>query len=103
MNIEDDIKKRAEETQKEVRWWSFAAWTMPFIALAGLFFFNILGWESAFDKALVIGAVTMFSIGVFWWWWAIHKIFNFADMLGKTADRMKVIAKEFSNIKKDMK
>lgn len=102
MNTEDDIKINAEKTKQEVKWWSLAAWTLPFAALAGLFFFDTIGWDTAFNKSLVIGAVIMFSVGVFWWWWAIHKIFNFADMMSKTADRIKIISKEFNSIKNDI-
>lgn len=96
---EYNIKKNVEKTKKEVRWWSYAAWTLPLVALAGIFFFNVLGWESAVEKSIVIGATVMFGIGVFWWWWAIYKIFNFADMMGKTVDRLAAIKKEFKNLK----
>jgi len=103
MDSEDIIRKNSEKTKKEVRWWRYAAWSLPFVALAGLIFFNLLGWDSAFEKALVIGSTIMFGISVFWWWWAIYKIFNFADMMGKTADRIDSIKKEFNNLKDSLK
>ena len=103
MDSEDIIKKNLERTKQEVRWWTYAAWTLPFVALAGLFFFNLLGWENAFNKTLVIGATIMFSISVFWWWWAIYKIFNFAEMMERTADKINTIKKEFNSIKDSLK
>lgn len=100
---EQDIKINSEKIKKEVRWWSYAAWTLPLTALAGLFFFQVLGWESLVDKFLAIGATVMFGIGVFWWWWAIYKIFNFADMMSKTADRLENMKNEFKRIKDNLK
>ena len=103
MNEEEIIKNNAEKTKKEVRWWSYAAWTLPFVALAGIFFFNVLGWDNAFDISLVIGATIMFAISVFWWWWAIYKIYNFADMMSKTAERLKSIKEDFNKLKNNIR
>lgn len=100
---EEDIKNKADNTKKEVRWWSYAGWTLPFAALAGLFFFNIIGWSGAYEKALIIGATIMFSISVFWWWWAINKIWNFADMISKTADKLALIKDDFNKLKNSLK
>ena len=88
-------------TNKEVRWWAYAAWTVPFIALAGIFFFNVIGWESFFQKFIVLGGVTFFSIAVFWWWWAIFKVSRISNILLETAEDLKTIGEEMRKVGKE--
>lgn len=66
--------KAAKQAQTEARWWTWAAWTLPFVALAVLSFEQFLGWETLYARTMVIISVVFFSISVFWWWWAINKI-----------------------------
>jgi len=103
VSVEDEIKIKSEQIKKEVRWWSYAGWTLPFIVLAGLFFLEMFGWDSVYHQALTVGGTVLFTISVYWWWWAIHKIFNFADMMTATAARLKSIKEEFSKIKDNLK
>lgn len=103
MSVEDELKIKSEQIKKEVRWWSYAGWTLPFMFLAGLFFLKIFGWDSFYQQALTVGGTVIFTISVYWWWWAIYKIFNFADMITRTAERLKDIKEEFSKIKDNLK
>lgn len=66
--------KAAEKAKVEAKWWSWAAWTLPFVALAILSFEQFFGLETLYAKTVVVIAVTFFTISVFWWWWAISKI-----------------------------
>jgi hypothetical protein len=91
------------KTQKEVSWWAIAAWTLPFIALAGLFFLHFIGWENMIEQALTLGAVMFFGVAVFWWWWAIFKISSFARLLEQTTQNFEYIKNELSKFKKDLR
>jgi hypothetical protein len=89
-------------TKKEVSLWVLAARTLPFIALAVLFFIHFIGWDRMYEQALTIGAVIFFGVAVFWWWWAIYKMATFAELLKQTVDSFQVIKDELSNLKKDI-
>lgn len=102
MDIEKEIKDRSQQTMKEVKWWSYAAWTFPFVALFTIGFIYFIGLETLINKVLVAIFIIVASIAVFWWWWAIYKIYNFAYMLQKTSERLQSIKKQFSNIKNDL-
>lgn len=98
----DHVKSVSKETKNEVKWWAYAAWTTPFAALAGLFFINVLGWDSLYHKTLIVGAVVMFSTSVFWWWWAINKIATLADIMGQTAKNFDAIKQQLRKFRQDM-
>lgn len=91
------------KTKTQVKWWAYAAWTLPFTALAGLGFLHFFGWTSIYDYAIVTGAVVFFSISVFWWWWAIFKIKMLADLLGSVGERIEVVREHVVGIRKDIK
>jgi len=95
-------KKYLERSKKEVRWWSYAAWTTPFSALAGLFFIQMIGWTGFYEKALIIGAIIFFTVSVFWWWWAINKIANFAQIMIDTGKRFEKLKDDIKEFRKDM-
>lgn len=96
------MSKKIKNIIIEARLWAFAAWTLPFVALGGLFFLKILGWESWYDKAVVIGGTAFFSIAVFWWWWAISKIGQLSSMILQTQDNVQEVKKEIKSIKTDL-
>lgn len=89
-------------TEKEVSLWTLAARTLPFVALAVLFFIHFIGWDKMYEQALVIGAVLFFGVAVFWWWWTIYKIATFAELLKQTVDNFQGIKDELSKLKKDI-
>jgi ABC-type multidrug transport system fused ATPase/permease subunit len=90
------------KTEKEVSRWTIAARTLPFVALAGLFFIYFIGWDNMYEQALTIGAIIFFSVAVFWWWWAIYKIASFAKLLEQTTKNFEYIKNELSKFKKDL-
>lgn len=92
----------SQKTKQEVKWWAYAAWSMPFAGLAGLFFIHVLGWDTLYEKSLVIGAILMFTISVYWWWWAINKIALLADIMSQTARNFDAIRQQLRKFKRDM-
>ena len=93
----DEIVKN---TRQQIKWWSYAAWTFPFVALA------IIGAEFFFEfndllrKTLVAIGLTFFSLSVFWWWWAIFKIKDIVDGLDKTVDSLIEVKDEIVKTRK---
>lgn len=92
-----------EQIKKEVSWWAYAAWTLPLVALGGLFFFELIGWDSIYEKLIVIGAIIFFSVSVFWWWWAIFKIRDIAQLMAASAEKFKQLQEDLSKFKDQFK
>jgi len=78
------LAKFAKRTQREIRWWSYAAWSTPFVAIACLVLLNFLGWNNIYDKFIIIITSVFFGVSVFWWWWAIHKFATVFNIFTKT-------------------
>lgn len=98
----DKFLSFAEKTNQEVRWWMWAAWTLPFVALAGIFFLEVIGWGSWIEKAVILGATIFFAIAVYWWWWAIYKMSTISDLLVHTATNIKGVGREIRQLKEDL-
>lgn len=100
---EENLKNKvfAEKTEKQVQWWAYAAWTLPFVALSGLFFVEFLGFNYFYEKLLVIGAVIFFAISVFWWWWAIFKIARVSQIIISTSKKFEEVLDQLKSFKND--
>lgn len=98
-----DDKQELQKTKKEASWWLYAAWTAPFVALAALFFLQVIGWAEIYEKSLVIGSVIFFSVAVFWWFWAVYKIKFLADVISKSVDNFKDIKDTVREIRDHIK
>jgi predicted membrane metal-binding protein len=96
-------KEFAEKTHREAVLWIRAAWTLPFVCLAGLFFVHFIGWEHWYEKALVVGATVFFAVSTYWWWWAVFKILNIAEILNRTVENFESVKKELNKFKNDIK
>jgi hypothetical protein len=97
------IKKLAQATQqaaREASLWAYAAWTLPFVALAAIVFEHFIGWDQLYNKTIIVIAVVFFSISVFWWWWALNK---FVIVLGAMRDTEKGFAEILHEIKETRK
>lgn len=99
----DNDKKVATQIEKEVQWWAYAAWTLPFVALVSLFFIEMFGWKHLYQKFIVVGGVSFFSLAVFWWWWAIFKIKSIAILMSNASDKFKELQQELSKFKNNLK
>ncbi len=94
--------KLKKKTEREVKWWSYAAWTAPFTALSAIFFAEMLGWQETTHKILITTGTLFLTVVTYWWWWAIYKVSYMASMLVETAKELKDISKEMHELNSEM-
>ena len=99
----DDFSKKTQSTETQVGLWKYAAWTLPFVALAVIVFSSFIGIDSLFDKAIVIICSAFFAVAVFWWWWALHKLLDIVKVLDATARSLQWVKNSIGSIRKDLK
>lgn len=90
----------ANKAKTQAQYWMWAAWTLPFVALAILAFEYFLGWDSLISKTLVIISVTFFTVSVFWWWWALNKIVVLLESFNRTEQHFKDVKHEIKETRK---
>jgi hypothetical protein len=90
----------ANKAKTEARYWMWAAWTLPFVALAILVFEYYFGLESLYSKTLVIISVTFFTVSVFWWWWSINKIIVLLESFNRTEQHFQDVKHELRETRK---
>lgn len=95
--------KTAEETKRQVKWWSYAAWTLPFVALAILIVEEYIGLDSTYRKTVASVLVIFFAVSVFWWWWALHKIKYVIQSLRNTDKNFEEVKQELRETKQILK
>ena len=83
-----------KNTEKQAKYWRYAAWTAPFVALAILIGEELLGFDTAPTSVVIV--ITFIATSVFWWWWAISKIV----LMMKAAER---VEKNFEGLKDELK
>lgn len=88
------------KAKTQSRYWMWAAWTLPFVALAIIFFEYYLGFESFYSKTLVVICVTFFTISVFWWWWALSKIVELLESFHRTEQHFQDVKAELKETRK---
>ena len=71
---------------KQARWWAYAAWTLPFVALAILIGLEYLNLQNLYHLIALIIIGVFFSVSVFWWWWAIDAIKQMFVLMKNTED-----------------
>lgn len=101
MNL--SLTKLLKKTEKQASQWRYAAWTLPFVALALLIASEILGIQSVTNLLIIGIVVTFFAVSVFWWWWAIDKIYQIIKAFDKTDSSFEKAIKELKAIRKDIK
>jgi len=93
-----DFKK---STIRQIRIWAWLAAVLPITALAGLFFVWRFTPSTVLDYAFVTGEITMFTIAVIWWWWAMHTMRKLVKHWDETKEDVKDVlddVKEMKNI-----
>jgi len=68
------MDKKIKDTLAQASYWAYAAWTLPFVALAVLTGEILIGHESWMGHTAITVVVTFIITSVFWWWWALSKI-----------------------------
>lgn len=91
-----------KKTQKEAKLWMYAAWTLPFVALAVLIGEILIGHETLLGATSIAVAVTFVATSVFWWWWAITKIVYMIKSSDNVIRDFETIKHELREIKKDV-
>lgn len=85
-----------EQTAYQTKLWSYAAWTLPFVALAIIVIGYYLNLDSLIEHIMLTISVTFIGTSVFWWWWAINKIVLIMRAMEQTDSN-------FVEIKEDLK
>ena len=89
-------------TEQQARWWTWAAWTAPFVALAILIGEELLGFETLAGTTSIIITTTFIATSVFWWWWAISKITLMMNRHRKIEKNFEHLLNDIRDIKKDV-
>jgi hypothetical protein len=89
--------------KSQAKYWSWAAWTLPFVALAILAFEYFIGWDTWYAKTLVITSITFFTVSVFWWWWALSKIVTLMESFHRTEQHFKDVKSDLAETRKLIK
>jgi len=88
------------ETKHQVRWWSYAAWTLPFVALALIGIDEFFQYNDMLRRTLVAAGLTFFCVCVFWWWWAIFKIRDIVQGFSNTIESLSEVKEEIVRTRK---
>lgn len=96
------MKKFSHKTEKQVQYWTYAAGSLPFAALALIFFSWFLGYETLIEQFLVIIATAFFATSVFWWWWALNKLLFVVKALENAAENLGLVRKDIQSVRKEL-
>lgn len=102
MLIEKSERDIMNNTEKQARWWMYAAWTSPFVALAIIIGEELLGFGSWRTNTAIVISVTFVATSVLWWWWAISKIVKMMSVSERIEQNFKNLHTEIKEIKKDV-
>jgi hypothetical protein len=89
-----------KNTEKQAKYWRYAAWTLPFVALAILIGEILLGFDTAPTSFIIV--VTFIATSVFWWWWAISKIVYMIKCSHRIEGNFEELKDELKEIKRDV-
>lgn len=87
-------KTLLRSTANQVKWWAYAAWTLPFVALVVLGIEQMFNWTTLYEKSILIIGTVFFAISVYWWWWALYKIKQMIDQLYVTMEKIDEVKTE---------
>ena len=88
---------------KQARWWAYAAWTLPFVALALLVGFEYFNLDNLYDIIAITIIVVFFSVSVFWWWWAIDAIKKMFVLMKNTEENFNTVKETLKETKEILK
>ena len=80
----------------EIKYWKWAAWTLPFVAIITLISLDYLDLDRWYDQVSLAIIVGFYSASVLWWWWALYRI-------GDIYKRQVKIDQGFEELKKEIK
>jgi len=85
------LTQAVKETAQETRLWAYAAWTLPFAALALIVFEHYIGNSSWVHITMVAITTIFFSVSVFWWWWALNKVVHILAAMKDNEERFEEV------------
>jgi hypothetical protein len=88
---------------KQTKLWKYAAWTLPFLALAAIIFAYWIDPKSLLNKTIIIICTAFFSVSVFWWWWALDKLSLLVKEKLGIEEKFHTLTEELKAIRKDLK
>ena len=94
--------RNMKNIEKQARWWKYAAWTAPFVALAIIIGEQLLGFDNLVQSTSLVIIVTFIATSVFWWWWAISKIVYMIKSAERVEQNFDDFKKELLEIKRDV-
>lgn len=97
------LLEQVRNASTQARWWAYAAWTLPFVALAIIVFENYIGWDSLIVKTITVISVVFFTISVLWWWWALNKIVILLEAAKRNEENFKEIKQGIQETKEILK
>lgn len=97
------VSKEYKHLIEQTNVWALAGRLVPMISLGLVFFSYLIGYESVFDGALVIVAVLFFSLSVYWWWWSTLKIFQLAQLIKNTEQKIDNVSDNIKEIQKEIR
>jgi len=98
-----ELLKTIKNTSHEVRLWSYAAWTLPFFAIALIVFEHFIGVQDWISVTLVVITTIFFSTSVFWWWWALNKVIIIMAAMKANEERFGDVIHEMKQTREVMK
>lgn len=90
------------KTQQQAKYWRYAGWTSPFVAVAILLGEILLGFDSIVNITSISILVIFITTSVFWWWWAISKIVYMVNTARRVEENFSKLREEIKEIKKDV-
>lgn len=88
--------------EQQARWWKYAAWTAPFVALAIIVGENLLGFDNWIQSTSLVIMITFIATSVLWWWWAISKIVFMVESAHRIEKNFSDLKDELKEIKRDV-
>jgi uncharacterized Tic20 family protein len=98
--VKKNLKDAVKQAAKEARYWSYAAWTLPFVALALIVFEHFIGHDNWISITLVGITTTFFSVSVYWWWWALNKLVTIMAAMNSNEERFETVISELKETRK---
>lgn len=89
-------------TEQQAKYWRYAAWTSPFVALAIVLGEIFLGFDSLINITSVTIVTIFIATSVFWWWWAISKIVRMMNVAETAAQNFDELKHELKELKQDV-
>jgi len=97
------VSKIFKSAIKQTMWWKYAAWTLPFVALAIIVIEYFIGNETIRQNTMLVISVTFIATSVFWWWWAINKIRLMLKAMERTENNFYEIKTDLSKTRQTVR